>query len=146
MNEGDLQCSPETPEVHLLPPAPHPLVILHMYIIIIFKHLLKNRLANQSQILYETLIGGRNQFIYKNPGHMTKMAALKIFAGTGGLFLLPIHYMVTSFGVIKESKHSKLEIGNYMVHRGVWSVLNSAHFEKYCGFLINTCTRQPTPI
>ena len=72
--------------------CPYPGVI-YMYITIIFKLLLLNRLANQSQILYEASIIGRGINVYiNNSGHMTKMATMPMygknpskifFSGTG---------------------------------------------------------------
>ena len=51
----------------------------------IFKHL-RNRLANQSQILYEAFIGMGNQSVRENPGHMTKMATMPIYGKNPSYF------------------------------------------------------------
>ena len=56
-----------------------------MYIVIMFKHL-RNRLANQSQILYEAFKGRGNQCEHENPGHMTKMATMPIYGKKNSYF------------------------------------------------------------
>ena len=59
----------------------------------LFEHLLRNRWANRSQILYGSSMGRRYESLFEGLGHMTKMAAtpihgkhpLKIFfSGTKG--------------------------------------------------------------
>ena len=58
--------------------CPDPVAIyMYMYITTIFNHL-RNRLANQSQILYEAFLGRGNQCVHENSGHMTKMATMPI--------------------------------------------------------------------
>ena len=62
--------------------CPHPEAI-YMYITKILKHfLLRNRLVNQSQILYEDSIGSGTDVYINNPGHMTKMADMPIYGKT----------------------------------------------------------------
>ena len=50
-----------------------------MYITIIIKHLLRNLLANQSQISCEASLGSGKESLYIGTGHMTKMAAMPIY-------------------------------------------------------------------
>ena len=45
----------------------------------IFKHLLRNRLSNQSQILCGASVGRGNESLFAHLGHMTKMAATPIY-------------------------------------------------------------------
>ena len=51
---------------------------IYMYMTIIFKHLLLNRLANQSQTLCGASLGRGNEILYQGQGYMIKMAAMAI--------------------------------------------------------------------